>query len=232
MEIGTCDYGVVPVENSTEGMVSNTLDRFITSPLRINGEVALPISHTLLSKETKLSNVQTVYAHPQGLAQCRHWLNKHLPHSKLIAVNSNSEAAKRVAEGKNGMAAIAADRASMIYGLSALSSNIEDEVNNTTRFLVIGAQDADISGSDKTAFLASIKNKPGALQSLISPLANSGISMTRIESRPSGKGIWEYIFFIDIEGHYQDDGVAAALVELEHKSSMFRVLGSYPKAVI
>jgi len=232
VEMGTCSYGVVPVENSTEGMVSHTLDRFINSPLKINGEVTLPIHHYLLSKEMDLNNVKTVYAHPQGLAQCRQWLSEYLPHCELVAVNSNSEAAKRVAEEENATAAIAADRAAGIYGLTVLASNIEDEVDNTTRFIVIGAQDVGSSGLDKTALLVSTKNKPGALQSLLTPLANSGISMTKIESRPSGKGVWEYVFFIDIEGHAQDDDVAEALNKLEQESSMFRVLGSYPKAVM
>ena len=232
VEMGTCSYGVVPVENSTEGIVSHTLDLFISSPLKINGEVTLPIHHYLLSKEMDLANVNTVYAHPQGLAQCRQWLNEFLPHCELVAVNSNSEAAKRVAAEENGTAAIAADRAAKLYGLAVLASNIEDELDNTTRFIVIGVQDVGTSGSDKTALLVSTKNKPGALQSLLTPLANSGISMTKIESRPSGKGVWEYVFIIDIEGHTQDADVAAALKKLEQESSMFRVLGSYPKAVM
>jgi chorismate mutase / prephenate dehydratase len=232
VEMGICSYGVVPVENSTEGMVSHTLDRFIGSPLKINGEVTLPIHHYLLSKEVDLTNVNTVYAHPQGLAQCRQWLNQHLPNCELVAVSSNSEAAKRVGDEDGGTAAIAADRAAEIYGLSVLASNIEDEVDNTTRFIVIGIQDVGASGSDKTAILVSTKNKPGALQSLLTPLAERGISMTKIESRPSGKGVWEYVFFIDIEGHSQDSSVATALAILEQESSMFRVLGSYPKAVM
>jgi chorismate mutase / prephenate dehydratase len=232
VEMGTCSYGVVPVENSTEGMVSHTLDRFITSPLKINGEVTLPIHHYLLSKEVELADVNTVYAHPQGLAQCRQWLNQHLPDCELVAVSSNSEAAKRVGDEGKGIAAIAADRAAEIYGLSVLASNIEDEMDNTTRFIVIGAQEVGLSGVDKTAILVSTKNKPGALQSLLTPLAESGISMTKIESRPSGKGVWEYVFFIDLEGHAQDTDVAAALAKLEQESSMFRVLGSYPKAVM
>jgi chorismate mutase/prephenate dehydratase len=147
-------------------------------------------------------------------------------------VSSNSEAAKYVSENGAGTAAIAANRAADIYGLSVLASNIEDEVDNTTRFLVIGSQEVGPSGVDKTAILVSTKNKPGALQLLLKPLADSGISMTRIESRPSRKGIWEYVFFIDIEGHIQDESVAEALVKLEQESSMFRILGSYPKAVL
>ncbi len=149
-----------------------------------------------------------------------------------MSVSSNSEAARRVAEEEQGTAAIAADRAAEIYGLSVLASNIEDEMDNTTRFLVIGQQHVGLSGEDKTALLVSTKNKPGALQSLLKPLADNNISMTRIESRPSGTGVWEYVFFIDIEGHSDSDAVASALSKLEQEASMFRVLGSYPKAVM
>ncbi len=231
VETGQASYGVVPVENSTEGMVTHTLDRFINTPLKINGEVSLRIHHYLLSKSSDLADITTVYAHPQALAQCRLWLVEHLPDCELIPVNSNSEAAKRVSSELHA-AAIAANRAAEIYDLVILASNIEDEADNTTRFLVIGAQDVGPSGHDKTALLVSTKNKPGALQVLLKPLADSGISMTRIESRPSRKGIWEYVFFIDIEGHCQEKAVAEALVLLEKESSMCRVLGSYPKAVL
>jgi chorismate mutase/prephenate dehydratase len=231
VETGQASYGVVPVENSTEGMVTHTLDRFINTPLKINGEVSLRIHHYLLSKSSDLADITTVYAHPQALAQCRLWLVEHLPDCELIPVNSNSEAAKRVSLEPHA-AAIAANRAAEIYDLVILASNIEDEADNTTRFLVIGAQDVGPSGHDKTALLVSTKNKPGALQVLLKPLADSGISMTRIESRPSRKGIWEYVFFIDIEGHCQEKAVAEALVLLEKESSMCRVLGSYPKAVL
>jgi chorismate mutase/prephenate dehydratase len=225
-------YGVVPVENSTEGVVSHTLDRFISSPLKINGEVTLPIHHYLLGKAESLEQVTHVYAHPQALAQCRQWLGDQLPNAELIPLNSNSEAARRVAEMGANTAAIAASTAAEIYGLTVLAHNIEDESDNTTRFLVIGRQDVGPSGVDKTALLVATKNKPGALQSLLTPLAQSGISMTRIESRPSRKGIWEYVFFIDIEGHIGDASVAEALNRLEQESSMFRILGSYPKAVL
>jgi len=231
VEMGKASYGVVPVENSTEGMVSHTLDRFINTPLKINGEVSLRIHHYLLSKASKLDEITTVYAHPQALAQCKNWLVEHLPNCELVAVNSNSEAAKKVSTEPNA-AAIAANRAAEIYDLRILANNIEDEADNTTRFLVIGSQGVGPSGQDKTALLVSTKNKPGALQILLKPLADSGISMTRIESRPSRKGIWEYVFFIDIEGHCQDKAVADALVLLEQESSMCRVLGSYPKAVL
>lgn len=225
-------YGVVPVENSTEGVVSHTLDRFISSSLKINGEVTLPIHHYLLGKAESLDQVRQVYAHPQALAQCRQWLGDQLPEAELIPLDSNSEAAKRVSSMDASAAAIAASTAAAIYGLDVLANNIEDESDNTTRFLVIGRQEVGPSGVDKTALLVATKNKPGALQTLLTPLAESGISMTRIESRPSRKGIWEYVFFIDIEGHIGDTPVAEALGRLEQESSMFRILGSYPKAVL
>lgn len=231
VETGNANYGLVPVENSTEGMVTHTLDRFITSPLKINGEVTLRIHHYLLSKASELGQLKTVYAHPQALGQCRKWLAEHLPHCELVPMNSNSEAAKNVMVDDSA-AAIAANQAADIYDLSVLASNIEDEIDNTTRFLVIGTQDVGPSGSDKTALLVSTKNKPGALQVLLKPLADSGISMMRIESRPARTGIWEYVFFIDIEGHCKDPSVSTALQQLEQESSMCRVLGSYPKAVI
>ena len=231
VEQGNASYGVVPVENSTEGMVSHTLDRFITTSLKINGEVSLRIHHYLLSQETSLSDVVKIYSHPQALAQCRQWLSNHCPGCELIAVNSNSKAAEMVAS-ERGSAAIAANQAAEIYNLVTLASNIEDEVDNTTRFLVIGRQDISPSGHDKTALLVSTKNEPGALHTILEPLAKSGITMTRIESRPSRQGVWEYVFFIDIEGHRDDSVIAKALSELKEASSMCRILGSYPKAVL
>ena len=226
-------YGVVPVENSTEGVVNHTLDRFITSPLKINGEVTLPIHHYLLGKDpVPLDKITTVYAHPQALAQCRQWLGDQLPQAELVPLDSNSESARRIAEMDGNVAAIAASSAADIYELEVLASNIEDEAGNTTRFVVIGKQHVGSTGNDKTALLVSTQNKPGALQSLLKPLAESGISMTRIESRPSRRGIWEYVFFIDIDGHVDDPNVAGALEKLERDASVFRVLGAYPKAVL
>lgn len=231
VETDKASYGVVPVENSTEGMVSHTLDRFIDTPLKITGEVSIRIHHYLLSKHSDLAEIDKIYAHPQAFSQCRQWLAANLPNSELIPVSSNSEAAKKVATEPNA-AAIAANRAAEIYDLQTLACNIEDEADNTTRFLVIGRQDVGPSGDDKTALLVSTKNKPGALYSLLQPLAENGITMSRIESRPARTGVWEYVFFIDIEGHRTEDEVASALAKLEHESSMCRVLGSYPKAVI
>jgi len=185
----------------------------------------------LVSDITKIDSITRIYSHSQSLAQCRKWLDSRYPKAERIAVSSNAEAARCAAEDE-GAAAIAGEKAAEIYALEILASNIEDESDNTTRFIVIGAKDVGSTGNDKTALLVSTKNKPGALQELLKPLADSGISMTRIESRPSGKGIWEYVFFIDIEGHSQDSKVEDALNLLKKESSMCRVLGSYPKAVL
>ncbi|HEY9198009.1 MAG TPA: prephenate dehydratase [Gammaproteobacteria bacterium] len=230
VEAGGCNYGVVPIENSTEGVVNHTLDMFLRSPLHICGEVALRIELHLLSPEAELTAVQRVYAHQQALAQSREWLDANLPRAERIAVSSNGEAARRVAQ-ESGAAAIAGDAAAELYGLNRLASRIEDEPGNTTRFLVIGRQAVGRSGQDKTSLLISVKNEPGALYRMLEPMARHGLSMTRIESRPSRRGIWDYVFFVDIEGHIEDAKVAAALKELEQHANLFKVLGSYPRAV-
>ena len=229
VESGAANFGVVPVENSTEGVINHTLDMFMISPLRICGEVELPIHHHLLSKADALSTVTRVYAHQQAFAQCRAWLDAHLPGIEREAVSSNAEGARRAAQ-EAGAAAIAGDSAAAIYQLRALASNIEDDPRNTTRFLVMGKQGAAPSGHDKTSLLVSTRNQPGALHSLLAPLARHKIGMTRIESRPSRQTAWEYVFFIDIEGHAQDPSVASALLEIQPETALFKVLGSYPKA--
>jgi chorismate mutase/prephenate dehydratase len=231
VEAGSCHYGVVPVENSTEGVVNHTLDMFLNSPLRICGEVTLRIHHNLLSGAEDLAAIATVYSHQQSLAQCRAWLDRHLPHAERVAVGSNAEAA-RLAREQAGAAAIAGETAAEIYGLHVLVPNIEDEAGNTTRFLVIGRQDVPPSGEDKTSLLVSTKNQSGALHRLLEPLAKHGISMTRIESRPSRRGIWDYVFFIDVLGHKDDGSLASALADLEAEAGVFKLLGSYPKAVL
>lgn len=231
VEAGICNYGVVPIENSTEGVVNHTLDMFLRSPLRICGEVSLRIELHLLSLETTLEPIQRVYAHQQALAQSREWLDVNLPRAKRIAVSSNGEAARLVAQ-ESGAAAVAGDAAAELYGLTRLASRIEDEPGNTTRFLVIGKQAVARSGEDKTSVLIAVKNEPGALYRILEPMARHGLSMTRIESRPSRRGIWDYVFFVDVEGHVEDEEVAAALRELEQHASLFKVLGSYPRAVI
>ncbi|MBI5462466.1 MAG: prephenate dehydratase [Gammaproteobacteria bacterium] len=231
VEAGDCNYGVVPIENSTEGVVNHTLDMFLRSPLCICGEVSLRIELHLLSRETELAAIHRVYAHQQALAQCREWLDANLPRAERIAVSSNGEAARRVAQ-ETGAAAVAGDAAAELYGLTGLASRIEDEPGNTTRFLVIGKQPVGRSGQDKTSLLIAVKNEPGALYRMLEPMARHGLSMTRIESRPSRRGIWDYVFFVDIEGHVEDERVASALKELEQHASLFKVLGSYPRAVI
>lgn len=231
VESGFCHYGVVPVENSTEGVISHTLDMFMRSPLRITGEVSLRIHHHLMSRERDLTSVQTVFSHQQSLAQCRGWLNRYLPNAERIAVGSNAEAA-RMAAAEAGSAAVAGEAAAEIYALGVLAGRIEDEPGNTTRFLVIAKDDVPASGRDKTSLLLSCRNESGGLHRLLSPLAEHSIGMTRIESRPSKRGIWDYVFFIDILGHRDDLAVAKALEILEKEALLFSVLGSYPEAVL
>ena len=224
-------YGIAPVENSTEGGVSQTQDALLVHDLSICGEVALRIHHQLLSHASELDAVQRVYGHAQSLAQCRHWLDAHLPKAERVPVSSNGEGARLAAENA-GMAAIAPEVAVELYRLNILAANIEDEAHNTTRFVVLGAQDAGVSGVDKTSLVLSTANKPGALYHLLKPLAERGISLTRIESRPSRTAAWEYVFFVDVDGHRSDPAVAEALQELEQQAAWLRVLGSYPKAVL
>ncbi len=230
VEAGAADYGVVPVENSTEGVISHTLDLFQDSLLNICGEVELRIHHHLLAKSSDIK-IDRVLAHQQALAQCRGWLDANLPQAEHVAVGSNSEASRLVSEATDA-AAIASDTAAELYGLTILEHNIEDEPDNTTRFLVIGKQEVLPSGNDKTSLLVSVHNKPGALYKMLKPMAEHDISMTRIESRPSRQAMWEYVFYIDVEGHRENAAVARALDALEQEAFAVKVLGSYPKAVI
>lgn len=231
VETGNCQYGVVPVENSTEGVISHTLDMFLNSPLQICGEVTLRIHHNLLSKADRLEKIKTVYSHQQSLAQCRGWLDRHLPLAERIAVGSNAEAAA-IVKSDGTTAAIAGETAAEIYQLPMLAYNIEDEPGNTTRFLIIGHQATPPSGEDKTSLLISTRNEAGGLHKLLQPLAEYGVSMTRIESRPSRRGMWDYVFFIDVDGHQKEQSVADALRALQSAAGMFKILGSYPKAVL
>jgi chorismate mutase/prephenate dehydratase len=231
VESGAADFGVVPVENSTEGVINHTLDMFLQSPLKICGEVELRIHHHLLGKGNDIKNARRVVSHQQSLAQCREWLDANLPRIEQIEVGSNGEAARRVRDEPEA-AAIAGQGAADIYELPTLVRNIEDEPNNTTRFLIIGTQPIAPSGDDKTALLVASLNRPGALFKLLEPLARNNVSMSRIESRPSRRGMWDYVFFIDLDGHAQDEPVAAALAQLREQASLFRVLGSYPKGVL
>jgi len=233
VEAGNADFGIVAIENSSEGTITNTLDRFLTSPLHICGEVELRIHHCLMGKMDALTRVLRVCSHSQGLAQCRGWLDEHLPEAERVAVASNAEGARR-ARDEQGSAAIAGETAAEVYGLNILVREIEDRADNATRFLVLGRKLLRPSGADRTTLLLSIGDtrSPGALHRLLEPLARYGISMSRIESRPSRRRKWDYVFFIDIEGHAEDARVRKALAALKKRASLFRVLGSYPRAVL
>ena len=231
VESGNADYGVVPVENSTEGAIGRTLDLLLEKSLRICGEVDLPVHHNLLSRAQGMGDIRVVYSHAQSLAQCHEWLNRNLPGVERQAVASNAEAA-RLASEQEGAAAIASARAGELFDLRLLAERIEDDPRNTTRFLVLSNHDVAPSGKDKTSLAMSARNAPGTVVSLLSPLAECGVSMTKFESRPSHLGMWEYVFFVDIEGHCQDERVAKALTELALRAAFLKVLGSYPVAVV
>jgi len=233
VESGVADFGVAPVENSTEGTINHTLDMFLTSPLRICGEIEMRIHQHLMGRMQDLSQIKRICSHPQSLAQCRGWLAQHVPEVEKIPVKSNAEAARR-ARDEDGTAALAGDAAAELYDLRILFSNVEDQGDNTTRFLVIGRKTFPPSGDDKTSLLVSATSTtgPGVLMHLLEPLARHGINMTRIESRPSRKRKWDYVFFVDIDGHAEEDSVRPALEEMERASNLFRVLGAYPKAVL
>jgi len=233
VEGGIADFGVVPIENSSEGTVNHTLDMFLKSGLKICGEVELRIHHCLMGRMVGMTEVKRVCAHPQALAQCRAWLDDQLPDVERVPVASNAEGARR-ARDERGTAAIASRAAAEIYGLTLLANEIEDRADNTTRFLVVGRKLFSPSGADRTTLLvsASDTDDAGALFRLLQPLSEHRVNMTRIESRPSRKRKWDYVFFIDIEGHVSDPAVAKALASLEERASLFKVLGSYPRAVL
>jgi len=233
VEAGSADFGVVPIENSTAGSVNHTLDNFLMSPLKICGELELRIRQHLLGNMDGLDKVARVCAHPQSLAQCRAWLKEYLNGVEQVEVASNAEGARR-ARDEAGTAAIAGDAAAEVYGLDKLIADIEDRPDNTTRFLVIGRNLFPGSGDDRTTLLLSTSDADdaGSLHNLLAPLSRNGVNMTRIESRPSRRKKWHYVFFIDLEGHVEDENVAAALKELEKNAQLFRILGSYPKAIL
>ncbi len=222
-------YGVVPVENSVEGAVNHTLDRLLVSDLKVCGEVTLRIRQQLLSHAQQLDAIEIVYSHEQSLAQCRHWLDANLAQARRVPVASNAAAV--VNAGKDARsAAIAGERAGQIHGLPVLRKNIEDNLDNTTRFLVLGKEAPPPSGNDKTSVLFAMPSTPGSLLNMLACFADHGVNMTRIESRPSRQGMWEYVFFVDINGHAQDEQVKLALSELRAKAAMVKLLGSYPAA--
>ncbi|MDZ4730567.1 MAG: prephenate dehydratase [Xanthomonadales bacterium] len=224
------DFGVIPVENSSQGIVSHTLDMFLSSDLHICGEIELRVHQNLMTHAKNLNQVERIYSHEQSLSQCKAWIRAHLPKAELIAVGSNAEAARRVRNAPEA-AAIAGQSAAEVYGVPVLFSNIEDRPDNTTRFLVIGRHILAPSGRDKTTLLLAGHEGPGLLFSLLKPFDKQSVNMTRIESRPSSLGKWDYVFFVDVEGHAHDAAVAAALAELKQISKLCRVLGSYPRAI-
>lgn len=231
VEAGNVDYGVVPVENSTEGAVGGTLDLLLANPLKICGEVKLRIHQQLLSRADGIGAAKRLYSHAQSLAQCHEWLNRNLASLPRVPVASNAEAARLAAEDPESCA-IAGEAAAELYGLKVLAANIEDDPNNTTRFLVIARHDAGPSGSDRTSLVCSATNRPGAMHALLEPFARHGVSMTKLQSRPARSGLWEYVFYVDIEGHQDEAPVAAALKELNERAAFVKVLGSYPVAAI
>jgi len=246
VESGGADFGVVPVENSTEGAVGRSLDLMPQTPMKVCGEVVVRIHHHLMAKPTALrdnvnvmakvalrefGDIKRVFSHGQSFAQCHEWLNTNLPRVERVAVASNAEAARRAAE-EQGSAAVAGEMAAEHYGLAILASNIEDEPNNTTRFLILGDYRPKPSGKDKTSMVLSAKNRAGAVYEMLTPFATRGVSMTKFESRPSRVALWDYLFFVDIEGHRDDANIAAALTEVEKIAGYLKVLGSYPAAVL
>jgi chorismate mutase/prephenate dehydratase len=231
VEAGHADFGVVPVENSGQGTLQTTLDMFLSSPLKICGEVELRVHQHLLSRTGRIEDIERVYSHPQSLAQCQAWLRQHLPKAEKIPVASNAEAARRSRHADDA-AAIAGVSAGHVYGLKIVAGPIEDRPDNTTRFLVVGRELFSASGHDRTSLLVFVNDRPGALFNVLSPFAKHGISMNRIESRPAHTGRWQYAFFIDVEGHVDEGPVRQALSELGEYAAMVKVLGSYPVALL
>lgn len=229
VESGESAYGVVPVENSTEGAVGRSLDLLLNTSARICGEIMLPVRQNLMSVAGKRGDIRVVYSHMQSLAQCQQWLARHLPGVEHVAVVSNAEAAKMASSNRRA-AAIASRSAAALYGLKLLAERIEDDPRNTTRFVVLGGDAVPPSGRDKTSLVLSARNVPGAVHELLAPLARHGVSMTRFESRPARTGRWEYVFYVDIEGHAEDAAVKKALAGLSRKAAYCKILGSYPAA--
>lgn len=227
VERGRANFGVVPIENTTEGVVNHTLDMFIDSNLLIYGEVLQEVSHHLMSKTGVAEDVKKICSHPQAIAQCRNWIENHMPHVLVSEVASTARAAEMCFDDPS-IAAIASELAAQLYGLKVIKSRIEDNVNNFTRFLVLSQKPPQRTGKDKTSLMLSIKDKVGALYDLLRPFASHGLSMTKIESRPSRRKAWEYIFFVDIEGHIEEERVKKAIEEITGRCLFMKVLGSYP----
>lgn len=229
VEKGHVDFGIVPVENTTEGVVNYTLDKFVDSDLKIVSEIVIPVAHNLLSAESEISGLKKIYSHRQAFSQCRGWIAKHLPKAKLIETDSTAEAARHVCKMR-GAAAIASEFAADLYGLNILARNTHDESRNFTRFLILGREKAEPSGNDKTSVVFVAKDRVGILYRLLKPLSDGGVNLTKIESRPLRKRAWEYMFFVDMDGHVSEDKIKKAMDGLKAESEFFKVLGSYPKS--
>lgn len=227
VERGRANFGVVPIENTTEGVVNHTLDMFIDSNLLIYGEVLQEVSHHLLSKTGVLEEVKKIYSHPHAIAQCRNWLETNLPLVPVSEVASTARAAEMCMEEPSS-AAIASELAGQLYGLKVIKARIEDNLNNVTRFLVLSQKPPERTGKDKTSLMLSVKDKVGALYDLLRPFASHGLNMTKIESRPSRRKAWEYIFFVDVEGHMEEERVKRAVEEITPRCLFLKILGSYP----
>ena len=227
VERGRANFGVVPIENTTEGVVNHTLDMFVDSNLLIYGEILQEVSHHLLSQSGMMDEVKKIYSHPHAIAQCRNWLETNLPHVPVVEVASTARAAELCMD-EPASAAIASELAGQLYGLKVIKSRIEDNLNNFTRFLVLSQKAPERTGKDKTSLMLSVKDKVGALYDLLRPFASHGLSMTKIESRPSRRKAWEYIFFVDVEGHIQEERVNRAVEEIKGRCLFLKILGSYP----
>ncbi len=229
VERGRADYGVVPIENSTEGVVNYTLDTFIDSDLKISAEVMLEVSQTLMNKTGRIEDIKKIYTHPQVPGQCRQWLEKNVPTVPIADAPSTSRAAEMAAEDP-ALAAIASETAAVLNGLQTVAKSIQDSTNNYTRFLVIAPRSPGMTGRDKTSIMFSIKDRVGALYAMLEPFAQLGVNLTRLDARPSGKKVWDYVFFLDMEGHTEDTKVAEAIESLKKECLFLKVLGSYPKS--
>lgn len=230
VEAGTADFGVVPVENSTEGAINRTLDLLLQTTLSISGEISIPVHHSLMTKSGSMDGIKRICSHSQALAQCQVWLNQNYPNIERQAVASNGEAA-RIASEDPAAAAIAGEIAGQRYDLAVVKAHIQDDPHNRTRFAIVGRMQPAPSGKDQTSLVLAVPNKAGAVYNLLAPLAQHGVSMTRFESRPARVGTWEYYFYVDVEGHQQDEKVAKALAELKRNAAFFKVLGSYPASL-
>jgi len=229
VERGRADFGVVPIENSTEGVVNHTLDLFVDSPLKIFGEILLEVSHHLLSKTGKIEDLRRIYSHSHAIAQCKNFLESHLPQIQIMEVSSTARAAEMAQEDPTA-GAIASELAAKLYHLTVIKKRIEDNIHNFTRFLVVSQKGHNRTGRDKTSVMFSIKDKVGALYEMLHPFSEQQINLTKIESRPSKKKAWEYIFYVDMAGHVEDEKIRMALEGLKNQAIFLKVLGSYPMA--